>query len=283
MWDEQRQQPQKRLRADRLPSFRSIHVLSLTALTVLLGMTGCNNQKQELLENEMRARDFQYRDLLDCMKKTEFHNQELQNEIQALRSGSKITPELAAQNFGLKRIVLGFLTMGVNSGNAPGDDLLQVIVEPHDVNEDTIKVPGSMQITAQEVSAQGIKTLISTWDISQDQVRKSWKQGMFGTGYYFKLPWQNRPQYENVRVTVRFVLSDHREFQADKDVKVRLAPRDMLPKPQPLPEEPPLAKRESNRSPFDASMKNSPPRNPSRWQPAPLGDAIELDRPEALD
>jgi hypothetical protein len=277
MWDDKRQPHGKR----RGPG-RAVSLLSLLALSLIV--SGCKHQ--DALENEMRARDFQYRDLLDEMKKCEFHNQALQSEIEAIRRGQKITPETAAQNYGLKRIALGSLTMGINTGKCPGDDALQVIVEPRDVDDHTIKVPGTVQVIAQEINSQGIKMPLSTWDISQDQVRKSWQQGLMNTGYYFKLPWQSWPQYENVRVTVKFVLSDNRLFEADKDIKVRLASRDMRPTPTPGVgvQEPPVGSSESWRPALNGDMRSTPaPIRRSSWQPAPLGDSVELGGPAFLE
>ena len=270
----------ERRTATRLPSSPTAKVL-LGLLVISLCSAGCRNK--DVLENELRVRDFQYRDLLDDLKKSEFHNDSLQREIEAMRKGSPVTPEQAAQTFGLKRIALSWLTKGVDNGKFPGDEALQVIVEPRDVEDHIIKVPGTVQITAQEVTSQGTKITIGTWDISQDQVRRSWKQGLFGTGYYFTLPWQSWPQHEEIRVTARFVLSDNRVFEADKDVKIRLVPRDLLPRPTPMSTEPPGATSESKRAPL---VPATPPRSPaprSGWQPVPLGESIEITDPQVLE
>ena len=116
-------------------------------------------------------------------------------------------------------------------------------------------------------------------------MRQSWKQGLFATGYYFTLPWQTWPQHENLRVTIHFVLSDSRVFEADRDVKVRLLPRDLLPTPTPTPTpNEPAVIRESKWSPFREDMRATPrPTPPGNWQPAPLGEVVELGRPELLE
>lgn len=241
--------------------------LAMAALALSLVLGGCRSN--DLLENELRARDFQYRELLDELKKSEFHNEALQRELQAIRQGRPLSPEQAAQTFTLKRITLGFLTKGIDNDKVPGDEALQVVVEPRDGEDHIIKAPGSIQVIAQEVSPEGVKFPLATWDLGASQVRQHWKQGLIGSGYQFTLPWQQWPKFENIRVTVRFVLPDNRVFEADKDVKLRLPPRDLLPRPAPAPEEPSLPPVESTsqRVSFKQNGKTPPPAG--NWQPGP--------------
>ena len=75
-----------------------VRAVALLGLALSLVLTGCRNR--DVVESELRARDFQYRDLLDEMKKSEFHNQALQCEIEAIRRGKEgqllpPVPELA--------------------------------------------------------------------------------------------------------------------------------------------------------------------------------------------
>ena len=241
---------------------------------LLVCASGCRNN--DLLENELRARDIQYREILDDLKKTEFINEALQRENDALRRGSKISPEQAAQTFGLKQIVLAMGTMGVDNGKYPGDSALQIVVQPKDGDDHIIKAPGSLQVIAQQISPEGVKSVLSNWDIGSDQLRRSWSQGLFRTGYVLVLPWSNWPQYENMRVTVRLTLADDRVFEADRDIKLRLPPpglklpgADADPPIIVVPQGETTTKRISFSSPIGTG-----------WQPSPLTDAIRLGRPE---
>jgi hypothetical protein len=189
----------------------------------LILSAGCRN-KTDLVEAELRTRDAMYREAVEEQRRIEAHNFALQREIEAIRQGSKISPEHAAQTFSLKRIALGRATGGVDNDNVPGDEALQVVVEPRDGDDHTIKAPGMLQIGVLEISPQGVKTPLCSWDIPPEQLRQSWKQGLLSTGYSLTLPWRVLPATEQVRVVVRFILPDNRVFEADKDIKVRLVP-----------------------------------------------------------
>src|SRR5207245_2700158 len=105
------------------------------------------------------------------------------------------------------------------------------------------------------------------------------KGGLFTSGYVVTLPWKSWPTCENLRVVARLVLSDGRAFEADKDVKIHLAPGvhpapaepndsfqpDHLHMPRPFPEQ--------GRAP----ASNITPA--SDWQPVPLSNAAKLERP----
>ena len=67
----------------RLP----LHLIFLGSLL----LAGCKNR--ELVENELRARDIQYREALDELGRSEAHSQALQRELEAVRQGAKLTPE----------------------------------------------------------------------------------------------------------------------------------------------------------------------------------------------
>ena len=215
-------------------------------LLIFLAVAGCRN-RTDLVEMELRVRETKYRESLEEQRRADSRADALQQELDALRMGNKLLPEQAAQTYGLKRIVLGRSTGGYDNDNLPGDEMLQVVVEPRDTDDHTIKSPGSLHILALESSPQGIKIPLSRWDIPPDKLRQSWKQGLLSTGYTLTLCWTNFPQFENVRVIVRFVTSDGRVYEADKDVKVRLVPGasqrsrepvlETLPAPTPL--EPP--------------------------------------------
>lgn len=242
--------------------------LFLTFVGSLL-LAGCKSR--ELVENELRARDIQYREALEELGRTEAQNQALQHELESLRHGSKVTPEQAAQMFGIRRIVLGRTTGGYDNDGLPGDEALQVVIEPRDVADHAVKAPGRVQITALEINIQGVKTPIGDWLIAPEQVRQSWKQGLLTTGYTLILPWKTLPQSENIRVSARLILPDGRVYETDKDVKVRLVPGRGVPLR-------PLDVMPGDPGPiFVPALKQADPNIPvGVWVPAP---AVELGRP----
>jgi hypothetical protein len=228
-----------------------------------LVLAGCRN-RAELVENELRARDIQYREALEELSRIESHNQAMQHELDALRSGARVLPEHAAQIFGLRRITLGRGTGGYDHDGLPGDELLQVIIEPRDVSEHTIKSPGTAHILALEINPQGMKVPIGQWDVGPDELHNSWKQTLLSTGYVLRLPWKLLPRSEEVRIVARLVLADGRVYEADRDVKVRLIPGRTS--------QPPLMP--------PAIEETAPPLAPAtHWQKAPLDGAVQLGRP----
>ena len=260
----------------------------LAMLFVLCGLlTGCGWcgwRNRELLETELRAKEIQYNELRDEHERTEHHNHALERENAALRHGEIISPEQAAQTFGVKRITLGHMTGGLDTDHKAGDDALQVIVEPRDGADHLIKAPGTLHVLALQIDSQGVKAPLSAWDVGADDLRRSWKGGLFSSGYVVNLPWKSWPTCENLRVVARLVLSDGRAFETDKDVKVHLAPGvhpapiiepkdsfepDKLHMPRTLPEQ--------SRAP---ASRITPA---SDWQPVSLGDAAKLQRPVPID
>jgi hypothetical protein len=252
----------------------------LLLLPLVFLSAGCRN-KTDVLEIELRTREQLYRDLQADYQRSEGHISALQMEVEALRKGSKITPEQAASTYGLKRIVLGRSTGGVDNDNKPGDEALQVVVEPRDYDDHSIKAPGTMQITALEITPQGVKVPVSTWELSAEQVRLSWKQGLLSNGYTVTLPWKQFPVHENVRVVVRFVTPDQRVFEADKDVKVRLVPgaNEMRPMMLPAPDGQPAVETGPALLPTGRMV---PAPHVTQWRPAAPERAVGIGQPTPL-
>ncbi len=196
--------------------------LLLGLLGLCIAPLGC--KRNDLVENELRERDKQYREALDELGRADHRTEAQQREIEALRKGAPITPEQAAQTFGLKRITLGRGTGGVDNDGIPGDEALQIFLEPHDSDDHIIKAPGCVYVLAVEINAQGLKTPFSSWSVDADKLRQSWRQGLLSTGYNLILPWKNFPQTENLRIVARLVTADGRIYEADKDVRVHLVP-----------------------------------------------------------
>jgi hypothetical protein len=207
----------------------------LFGMTLAACAAGCRSC--EVVESQLRARESDVRELREELERTEFYNQALQNELRVLR-GEQPVPDKAAVAYPVRSLALGRQTGGRPGDKCPGDDALQVMVEPRDPDNQPIKAPGSLLVQAVEVTPEGLKRPLSTWEIPPDQLRKSWRSGLFNTGYSLTLPWKVWPSTEKLRVVVVFRMPDGRVFEADKDVTVRLAP--LHQRPTVLPFEPAL-------------------------------------------
>jgi hypothetical protein len=279
-------------------------------VALVLGLAGlfggCRNN--DLVEAELRSRESEVRELKAELGRAESQNDAMAREITALRqnTSARPTPELASQTYTLKEIVLGRQTGGYDDDDCPGDEALQVVLEPHDCDGHTIKAPGSLHVEALEISPEGIKTPLSAWEVSPEQLRRSWRSGLLSTGYFVILPWKNWPSTPKLRVIARFTLSDGRMFEADKDVTVRLtapARRPVVPIPDAVePREPALPEsEEALPAPRKVDPKgaattpkawwlpqagSSESVQPVTWRPKATGslaDSVELLRPTPLN
>jgi hypothetical protein len=188
----------------------------------LLALAGCRHG--ERVENELRVKDDALREATAELNRSEALTDGLRRENESLRNGVCTTPEGAASIYGVRKIVLGRATAGVDEDSVPGDEALRVWMEPKDADEHTIKAPGTLQVLVFEINSAGLKIPLSSWDIGDDKLRKAWTQGLLSTGYSVTLFWQVPPRVESLRVVARFTTPDGRMFEADRDIKVRLLP-----------------------------------------------------------
>lgn len=228
-------------------------------------LAGC--RRNDLVESELRKKEAILRETTEDLHRAESRSAALERELAAFRQGAPglpvLPPDLAGPTFGLRRITLGRGTGGYDNDSLPGDESLQVIVEPRDGDDHVVKVPGSLHITAIEISPQGLKRPLCWWAYTPEQLRPHWKQGLLSTGYSVVLPWTVFPHCETVRVVVQFKLADGRCFETDKDVKVRPLPLGAAPSP-------------------DLPAAALPGPAMLNWSPAPLSGAVEISRPRPL-
>src|SRR5205807_409209 len=110
----------------------------------------------DLVEAELRTRENDLREMRADLNRTECQNEALLREIQALRQGgvSHFSPEQASQSYTLKQITLGRGTGGYDNDDCPGDEALQVVVEPRDCDGHTIKAPGELHVEALQITPE---------------------------------------------------------------------------------------------------------------------------------
>jgi hypothetical protein len=237
----------------------------------------------------------------DELERTGAYNQYLQRELHNLQQTFPNSPPPEGLTAAMVRsLALGRQTSGIDDDNIPGDEALQVVLEPRDGDNHTVKVAGTANIQAMEITTEGLKRPISAWHIDPDTLRKSWRTGLLSTGYYLVLPWQACPTSTKVRVVAQFVTQDNRVFEADKDVIVRLIPlglrkgpppegtfppvpvQPMLPAPAEGPTLPAPKESEPGKPPvMEKVEKKEEPPGPLSLPPTPdsSGAAIDQQRP----
>jgi hypothetical protein len=287
------------------PSAFILPMKALLALGLFFAVNGCRNC--DLVEAELRTRENDVRALKGDLGQAQLHNAALMREICALRQNGPalIPPEQAAQVYTLKEVTLGRQTGGYDDDHLPGDEALQVVLEPRDVDGHVIKAPGALQVQALEISTEGLKIPLSSWDVPPDHLRRTWRSGLWTNGYFVVLPWKNWPSSDRVRVIARFTLPDGRVFEADKDVTVHLTPavhRRATPPmppadppgvPSPVPETPLPVPRKVEPQPVASAhnwcqapeVGSTVIQTTAMWRPKStpsLADAVELLRPAPL-
>ncbi len=204
-------------------------------------VAGCRTPpRKDLVEAELRVKDQDLRELRSDLERTEAYNQTLQRELKAFQG---LAPSAIADGgtpAGVRSIVLGRQTGGIDDDGLPGDEALQVVLEPRDADNHTIKAAGVVHVHALEVTPEGLKKTLSNWQVDAETLRKAWRTGLLSTGYFLNLPWKNWPTSTKVRVVVQFVGQDERMFEADRDVVVRLAPEAQRKAPASEPTLPPV-------------------------------------------
>ncbi len=136
----------------------------------------------------------------------------------------------------LRSVLLGNGTGGLDEDGRPGDEGLMVVLVPKDDDGTPVKVPGGVQISAFEISHEGLKSPIGRWRITPEQLKKTWKSSLLSSGYFVPLQWDKPPGTDRIRIAIRFETGEGKAFEADKDVNVKPL-RGVAPRPA----EPPFA------------------------------------------
>jgi hypothetical protein len=213
-----------------------------------------------LVEAELRAREREVRALRAELNNSRCLNQALVNELQARKqepavserrgeTGATVSEQHAAAAV-IKQIVLGRQTGGYDEDGTPGDEGVQVVLEPRDRDGRAIKAAGVLHVDVLEITPQGTKSPIGNWDVAGERLEKSWKSGLLSTGYFVSLPWQTWPTSKKLRVVARFTLGEGAVFEADKDIIIRLG--------KPGPRQPPAEATEPGPQPRSINAPAGP-------------------------
>jgi hypothetical protein len=197
----------------------------LLAVGLLSPLAGCRSC--DLVEAELRSLEKDFRGLKDELLRSESQNEALQRELDTMRKTTttgKPLPEQLPPPAPVKNVSLGRGTGGYDEDNVPGDEGLQVMLEPRDFDGHAVKAAGALHVEALEISPEGLKTPLSCWDFTPDQLRRMWKTGLLSNGYQVTMPWKAWPSSERLRVVARFTLADGHAYEAEKDVTIRPTP-----------------------------------------------------------
>lgn len=221
-----------------------LYCLLLTASCQLAA--GCRglgkpDVQYDLLTAELRTRE---RELLECRAERDhlrLLGQAYQRQLQ-YQPPAACPPEGGAPSLPLREVSLGAGTGGVDDDGRPGDESLMAVVVPRDADGTAVKVPARVTVLAYEITPEGLKTPLGKWEVSPDQLRRTWRSGLLSSGYFVPLQWERPPTTARMRLVARLTTLDGRDYEADKDVSVRplagIVPTPLAP-PAAVPESPP--------------------------------------------
>ncbi|MEX2188897.1 MAG: hypothetical protein WD875_18960 [Pirellulales bacterium] len=122
------------------------------------------------------------------------------------------------------------LTGGNNTDHREGDEGILAVVEARDAAGELVASPGEMTLALYDPLASGDRSVVAQWDFTADEVAARFREGPFGSGTLFELPWPNRPpRRPNLRLQVSCRTAGGRALSADHKFAVELPHATALP------------------------------------------------------
>jgi hypothetical protein len=193
-----------------------------------LALAGCAQRGNiDLLEGRLR----QHQDALaHAQQQLDESRSELeiaQRESQALRDQlashgkSPILPEQANILFRADGVHFHkLLTGGLDEDQRPGDELLSALLVPHDADGEILKLPGTIDLELFDMTRPKGQQLIGEWKFDAGQSHEHWYRGFIGSGFLFRLPWQQSPQTADLLLHGRLTTADGRQFDASQQIQI---------------------------------------------------------------
>jgi hypothetical protein len=164
-----------------------------------------------------------------------------------------------------------YFSGGLNRDGEPGDDLLNVVVVPHDADGESLKWAGEVEIEAIDLTAPEEERHLGVWRFSPDEVAKHWQSGLT-SGFQFRMPWQSPPASENIVLHARFRTSDGRQFGTSAEIHITPDPEVVARAKE---------RRLANRSEDSTKPAIAMPPDPAAPLPAP-DDPIQDAKPDPV-
>ncbi len=199
---------------------------------VLLALTstGCGSRRgTDLLEARLRDQEDQLTEMQQQVASVAAERDRREREIGDLRKrlnerGTALpVPEQSEALFRVVGISINtLLSGGADLDDQPGDETLSVLISPHDEQNDLVKLPGTVELSAYDMTLPEEERRLGSWTFEAEKTRENWHRGLAGAGFLFQVPWEKPPSSEEVLVHVRFTTIDGRQF--DKTETVRVEP-----------------------------------------------------------
>ena len=207
---------------------RLVHQTWMSVVMALSVVGGCASRGgQEVLESALRQQEDRLAGLQQQLTATQGELQISQNEIAQLRAQlaangqQSHSPEHFENEF--KAVGLrfnGYLTSSIDRDGQPGDEMLSVLLYPHDEQGGLVKLPGTIELRALDLSAPEGMQEVGNWTFTPDQTKEAWHTGFLAAGFLFEEAWERMPHGSDVTLHARFKTIDGRQFDAVQPLKV---------------------------------------------------------------
>ena len=200
-------------------------------IALLLLASGClQTRNTEILEARLRQQEDRLTEMQSQLSTSESELQVTRREADALRTQlanrgePTLLPEQADALYRVTGIELSkLLTGSIDRDGLPGDDLLSVVVLPHDEQGSLVKVAGNVELELLDLAQPEGARRIGHWTFDTDETRQHWHRGLISSGYVFQLPWQQEPVSPQLLIHARLTTIDGRRFETNRQITVTLS------------------------------------------------------------
>lgn len=109
---------------------------------------------------------------------------------------------------------------GLNRDDRPGDDAVVAYISLVDDDGESIKLPGSVELTLLDPSLPEPSRQIGQWRFSADECRSKWTRGFAGSGFQFTVPLEESVSHEQLVLNAKLTTADNRVFDASQIIRV---------------------------------------------------------------
>ena len=211
----------------RLTSSRTI-AWTATALAWCGVHSGCLSRRSvDLLEARLREQE----DKVASLRQQVEHSQSELNA--ARRLNNSLNQKLASNGRSVESVALAerqfrvtgvkinsMQTGGIDRDGVPGDEVLIVVVTPHDNRGGPVRLPGVVACVLLDPALPAEQQQLGAWSFNERQTDDAWQQVLVGSGYRFELPWQVPPTSRGLELKVEFRSSHGDRFETSGRVTI---------------------------------------------------------------
>jgi len=200
-------------------------LLLIATMVILTGCAGQPPKPNPLVEcqNQVLKLKDENSDLKKQLSEAQLTIENQTNQIARLQG---LTTQQFSEMTRLKEVRIDRLTSQYDGG-------INVYLQPIDRDGNIVKAAGSVRIKLCELQGDEPR-LVGQITVKPEELKKEWI-GRFWTNHYtIRVPFQKRPETQNVTVHVEFMeLLTGKVFVSEKMVEVRIKPTTTIPSTQP--------------------------------------------------